>query len=208
MKKTLFTLAALAMIMVSCTQDNLEIEAQENRTFTVSAAMPEANDDAQTRVSLTPNAETGNYGLDLKWEAGDKLMLCFEQDGTFYHNDAPIVDSTISADGKTAQFVITIPTEIPANATFNLYGVYQKTNTRNETNGGYFIEGTKLYELENSEEECITLDKLGSSERGKARPMLYFSQTNIENSSEPTFAPFNLEHSGWMMALHFKNSKN
>ena len=63
MKKILFTLAALAMIMVSCTQDNLEIEAQENRTFTISAAMPEANDDAQTRVSLTPDAESGHYGL-------------------------------------------------------------------------------------------------------------------------------------------------
>ena len=81
MKKILFTLATLAMIMVSCTQDNLEIEAQENRTFSISAAMPEANDDAQTRVSLTPDAESGYYGLDLKWEADDKLMLCFEQDG-------------------------------------------------------------------------------------------------------------------------------
>lgn len=206
MKKTLFTLAALAMIMVSCTQDNIEIEAQENRTFTISAAMPEANDDAQTRVSLTPDAETGDYGLDLKWEEGDKLMLCFEQDGTYYHNDAPIVASTISADGKTAQFAITIPTEIPTDATFNLYGVYQKTNTWTETNGGYFKEGTKLYELENSEEQCITLDKLGFTGTGKARPMLYFSQTNIENSSTPAFATFNLQHSGWMMALHFKNS--
>ncbi len=208
MKKILFTLAALAMIMVSCTQDNLEIEAQENRTFIVSAAMPETNDDAQTRVSLTPDAESGYYGLDLKWEADDKLMLCFEQDGTYYHTDAPIVASTISADGKTAQFAITIPTEIPADATFNLYGVYQKTNTWSATNGGYFIADSKTYELENSEEDCITLDKLGSIGTGKARPMLYFSQTNIVNSSTPTFAPFNLEHSGWMMALHFKNSSD
>lgn len=205
MKYRLFTLALLAMIMVSCTQDNLEIEAQENRTFTISAAMPEANDDAQTRVSLTPDAESGYYGLDLKWEADDKLMLCFEQDGTYYHNDAPIVASTISADGKTAQFAITIPTEIPANATFNLYGVYQKTDTRDD-NGGYFKDGSMLYELENYEEQCITLDEMGSTGKGIARPMLYFSQADIVNSSTPTFAPFNLEHSGWMMALHFKNS--
>ena len=157
---------------------------------------------------LFRSAESGHYGLDLKWEADDKLMLCFEQDGTYYHNDAPIVASTISADGKTAQFAITIPTEIPANATFNLYGVYQKTNTWTETNGGYFKEGTKLYELEDKEEECITLDKLGSTGKGKARPMLYFSQTNIENSSTPAFATFNLQHSGWMMALHFKNSSD
>ena len=205
MKKILFTLAALAMIMVSCTQDNLEIEAQENRTFTVSAAMPEANDDAQTRVSLTPDAESGSYGLELKWENDDKLMLCFDHDGTYYHIDASIVPSSISNNGKSAQFTITIPTEIPANATFNLYGVYQKTDTRDD-NGGFFKEGTKTYELENSEEQEITLDKVSSSGVGKARPMLYFSQANIVNSSEPTFAPFNLQHSGWMMALHFKNS--
>ena len=155
MKYRLFTLALLAMIMVSCTQDNLEIEAQENRTFTISAAMPEANDDAQTRVSLTPNAESGYYGLDLKWEEEDKLMLCFEKDGTYYHNDAPIVASTISADGKNAQFTITVPSDIPTNASFCLYGVYQKENTWTETNGGYFKEGTMLYELENGEEECI-----------------------------------------------------
>lgn len=206
MKKTLFTLAALAMIMVSCTQDNLEIEAQENRTFTISAAMPEANDDAQTRVSLTPDAESGHYGLDLKWEADDKLLLCFEQDGTYYHNDAPIVGSSISNNGKSAQFTITVPSEIPTSATFSLFGVYQKENTWTATNGGYFKDGSMLYELENGEEQCITLDKMGSSEKGIARPMLYFSQANIENSSEPAIALINLKHSGWMMALHFKNS--
>ena len=206
MKKILFTLAALAMIMVSCTQDNLEIEAQENRTFTISATMPQANDDAQTRVSLAPDAETGNYGLDLKWETGDKLMLCFDKDGTYYYNDAPIVAGTISSDGKSAQFSITVPSEILADETFNLYGVYQKTNTWAEKNGGYFVDSTEKYELENQEEQCITLDILGKYETGKARPMLYFSQTNIVNSSKPEFAPFNLQHSGWMMALHFKNS--
>ena len=60
MKKKLFTLALLAMIMVSCTQDNLEIETDANRTITVSATMPKTDDDipktddvyAQTRVSL------------------------------------------------------------------------------------------------------------------------------------------------------------
>ena len=205
MKKTIFTLATFAMIMVACTKENLEIEAQENRTFTVSAAMPEANDNAQTRVSLTPDAESGSYGLELKWENDDKLMLCLDHDGTYYHIDASIVPSSISNNGKSAQFTITIPTEIPANETFNLFGVYQKTDT-GDNNGGYFKDGSKLFELENGEEQCITLDKMGSSEKGIARPMLYFSQANIENSSEPAIAPINLKHSGWMMALHFKNS--
>lgn len=204
MKKTIFTLATFAMIMVACTKENLEIEAQENRTFTVSAAMPEANDNAQTRVSLTPDAESGSYGLELKWENDDKLMLCLDHDGTYYHIDASIVPSSISNNGKSAQFTITIPTEIPANETFNLYGVYQKTDTR-VNNGGYFKDSSMFYELENGEEQCITLDKMGDG-KGIARPMLYFSQANIENSSEPAIAPINLKHSGWMMALHFKNS--
>ena len=63
------------MIMVSCTQDNIEIEQEDNRTFIVSAAMPKA-DDAQTRVSLTPDAEYNwllLYGQKLA--AGESIVV-------------------------------------------------------------------------------------------------------------------------------------
>ena len=208
MRKTLFTLAALAMIMVSCTQDNIEIEQEDNRTFIVSAAMPKA-DDAQTRVSLTPDAETANFGLDLKWEEDDKLMLCFEQDGTYYHNDAPIVASTISDDGKTAQFAITVPSEISANATFDCEVVYQKPNSYGgaNSNGGFFesVDGVSKFKLVNRADQGVTLDKPGSTQSGIMRPMVYDYKKGITKNG---FGNINLKHSGWVMALHFKNTSS
>ena len=63
------------MIMVSCTQDNIEIEQEDNRTFIVSAAMPKA-DDAQTRVSLTPDAEYNWLPLyGQKLAAGESIVV-------------------------------------------------------------------------------------------------------------------------------------
>lgn len=140
----------------------------------------------------------------MKWENAEKLYLNFKYNETFYRTNAPIVPESISADGTKASFTVTIPTEIPEGATFDLYGVYQKESTWDENNGGYFEKGenNNVYICENREEECITLDKMGSTQTGIARPVLTFKQTGITAS---TIAPIALEHRGWMMALHFKN---
>lgn len=107
MKKLLFTLAALAMLMASCTQDNWDVEqsatANDTRTFTVKATMPQSTPD--TRVSLEADDNTP-YGIVLKWEANDVLKLCFEYNGQFIYKDAPIVGSSISADGLRAKLLL------------------------------------------------------------------------------------------------------
>jgi hypothetical protein len=89
--------------------------------------MTSPEDDAATRVSLTPDSGTPR-GLLLQWETTDKLMLCFEYNATYYHVDANIDPASISANGKSANFTFDIPSDIPSDATFNLYVVYQKTN--------------------------------------------------------------------------------
>ena len=66
------------------------------------------------KVSLS----ISGLNMDMKWETGDKLMLNFKYNGSYYKADAPIVPASISGDGKTAQFTITVPSEIPADATF------------------------------------------------------------------------------------------
>lgn len=203
MQKTVITLATIALIAAGCTQEDLQITPAPH-TVAVAVAFP--GDETPARVSLQPDAGTGsNQGLVLKWEAGDKLLLNFEHNGAYYPADAPIVDTSISADGKRAQFTITVPSQIPPGATFNLYGVYQRTDTYNH-NGGYFIAGTNTYQAENVEEQNITLNQLGTLQRGKTSPMLYFSQTGIANTPTPAVGEINLTHAGWIMAIHFKNS--
>jgi len=167
--------------------------------------MTSPEDNAATRISLTPDSGTP-HGLILKWETTDKLMLCFEYNANYYHVDANIDPNSISTSGKTANFTFSIPTQIPPDATFNLYVVYQKTNGNN-SDGGRFRPGTKIYDLEKTEKDCITLDQLNpTTQRGIPRPMLYFQKANIANTASPDIGTIKLVHAGWIMALHFKNN--
>lgn len=210
MRKILFTLAALAMLATSCTQDDWEVEqnlvAKEPRTFTVAASMPQST--PNTRVSLEADGTTP-HGIVMKWEENDVLKLCFEYNGDFFYKDATIVPNSISGDGLTAVFAIDVPDEIGDN-NFNVYGVYQKKGegyfdgAEVDLNDAHarFEEGTKNYILNAYEEGGITLDKNPQGDnRLMTHPMLYFSQENTN-----TIATINLKHSGWMIALHFKNS--
>ncbi len=201
MKNKLSIIAALfALILTGCAKENLETEV-EPKMVTVSVTMTSPEDDVATRVSLTPDSGTP-HGLILKWETTDKLMLCFEYNANYYHVDATIVPGSISANGKSANFNFTIPTEIPSDATFNLYVVYQKTNGDN-SDGGCFRPNTKIYDLEKYESTYITLNQPTSN--NNPRPMLYFQKRNITNTDNPAIGPITLIHAGWIVALHFKN---
>ncbi len=218
MKTKLLIIAALfAFILTGCAMDNLEIESRpepEPKIVTVSVTISSPDDyvipksGADTRVSLTPNSETP-HGLILQWETTDKLMLCFEyNDGTtthYYHVDAAIDPTSISANRKSADFIVAIPGAIPFGENFNFYVVYQKTNS-DSADGGCFRPNTKIYDLEMHESICLTLDKPISNQRGISRPMLYFSKTNITNTDDPAIGPISLTHAGWIIALHFKNN--
>jgi hypothetical protein len=200
MKTKLSIIAALfALILTGCAKEN-----RDPKMVTVTVSMTSPEDDAATRVSLTPDSGTPQ-GLILKWETTDKLMLCFEYNANYYHVDANIDPGSISANGKTADFNFTIPTQIPSGANFNLYVVYQKTNG-NSTDGGYFRPNTKIYDLEKNESTYITLNQ--PTNNSNPRPMLYFQKTNIANTATPDIGPINLIHAGWIMAIHFKNNSS
>ena len=206
MRKIFFTLAALAMLATSCSQHDWEVDqnvvVNETRTYTVAATMPQST--PNTRVSLEADGTTP-HGIVMKWEENDVLKLCFEYNGGFFYNDAVIVPSSITGDGLTAVFTIDYPAEIGDN-NFNVYGVYQKKGEGEQFNDKHasFEEGTKNFILSPYEESAITLDKnpLGDNQL-MTHPMLYFSQENVN-----TIATINLQHSGWMIALHFKNSSS
>ena len=210
MRRILFTFAALAMLMASCTQDNWEVEqnavANHARTLTVKATMPQSA--PNTRVSLEADGTTP-HGIVMKWEENDVLKLCFEYNDELFYKDATIVPSSITGDGLTAVFTIDYPVEIGDN-NFNVYGVYQKKGEDYFPEGyehlndahARFEEGTKNYILNVVEEMGTTLDENSYGDNQlMTHPMLYFSQENIS-----TITSIDLQHSGWMIALHFKNT--
>ena len=201
MKKFNFILAALVMLAAGgCSKQEFKEAVQQNNTriITINASLPSV--DSQTRTTLAQDGE----GLVMKWENTDKLYLNFKYGGNFYRADAPIKAASISSDKRQASFTVTLPSAIPDGAAFDLYGVYQKESTWGENDGGYFEKGknNNVYVFENGEEQCITLDKMGTTQSGIARPAVTFKQIGITATS---MAPIVFEHLGWMMALHFKN---
>ncbi len=201
--KLLVLLSALSLLTFGCSRENMEPEQEEAKGMTLEVSMV-----AEPRIAVNPDDSTTPFSLSLKWEDVDQLMLCFKCNGSYYHNKAALIPGTLNSDGKTAKFALTVPKEIPVGAQFDLYGVYQKTND-NPADGGAFLPGTAKYRLEQEEKVCITLDKTGKDDAhkylGKIRPMLYFIKTGLQNNNT-TSIRLALQHSGYVMAMHYKNT--
>ena len=206
MKKFYLTLAALALIAAGCSNQEMTEAVQNSnaRIITLQASMPETTDEASaTRATYESDGKPVS-GVVMKWTADDKLKLCFKKGAAYYHKDATIVPGSISADGKTAKFTWEMPTEIGAGDTFDFYAVYQRPYM-DETYGGVFEAGTANYKLVSEDYFGVTLDKGGERGNGIINPMLLFSRTGITKAGLNTLT-LDLAHTGWIMALHLKNS--
>lgn len=200
MKYKIFSFfAALTLLMTGCAKDEAgeNHETRESRIITVAATLP--NDGPQSRISLHKDSDTPAHAIQLYWENDDKLMLCFSYNSRYYYADATIIPSSITdGNGKTARFAFSLPEEIPTNATFRLGVIYQETDGSNQ-NGGHFEEGTLRYIPESKEHYCFRLDKDGDN---RIRPILRATQ---ENATVATLSEIELEHLGFVVALHLKN---
>ena len=209
MKKFNFTLAALALIAAGCSNQDFTEAVQENRennprTITLQTSMPEITDDTPATRTTYESDGAEISGIVMKWETTDKLKLCFKHGDACYHKDADIVPGGISADGKTATFMLTVPTEIPAADAFDFYAVFQK-KCPSQSYGCKFEEGTANYEFERHEENNVTLDKTGNGGCGIINPMMLFSRPGVTAARLSTLK-LDFAHTGWVMALHLKNS--
>ena len=209
--KMKLTFAALALIAAGCSNEELT-EAVQNgqdsnaRVITLQAAMPETTDEAPaTRVTYESDGATVS-GVVMTWRNTDKLQLCFKYGGRYYHKEAAIVPSSISADRKQATFTIEIPAAIPASAAFDFYAVYQQ-NRRGKSASGCFYPGTPNYKFEWGEEQNVTLDHTGSNawNNGIINSVLLYSRTNVTQAELGTLK-LDLAHTGWIMAVHLINA--
>ena len=206
MKKFNFILAALVMLAAGCSKQEFKEAVQENHTsvITLQATMPKTTDEeSATRATYESDGATVS-GIVMKWTATDKLKLCFKKGGSYYHKDAEIDAASISTDGKTATFTWEMPDEINDGDTFDFYAVYQRKHPI-DAGSGYFNNGTTNYEIVTDENYNVTLNQTGTYGAGIINPMLLFSAKNTTKAQLGTLK-LNLEHIGWLMALHLKNS--
>ena len=186
-------MASLLLFVAGCEKESLLVHQPEknpgtpavgSRTLTLSAEMP--NNGPTTRIALT---QVGKR-IDMAWEAGDVLQLCFVQGATKIKRWVEV--NNISADGKKASFSIGIPDEIVVGS-FDLYGVY----------GGLG--------LSESDPTIALLPGIGGagslsalSEREDA--MLIFSSIGIQTSEPQVSVTF--RHLGALFCITLKNNNS
>ncbi|MFV0397409.1 MAG: hypothetical protein ACK5JU_05285 [Bacteroidales bacterium] len=186
-------MASLLLFVAGCEKESLLGHQPEknpgtpavgNRTLTLSAEMP--SDGPTTRIALT---QVGKR-IDMAWEMGDVLELCFVQGIRKVKSMASV--SSISPDGKKASFTIGIPDGI-TEGTFDLYGVY----------GG---NG-----LSNDDPTIAVLPGIGgpgslSSLSDREDAMLIFSSLGIQTSNPQVSVTF--RHIGALFCITLKNENS
>lgn len=131
MKKIVLTLAVLAMLFASCTQENITEPQPEARTVRVSATIPSTTETRTTFYDGTWD-NTHGYGFKVKWAVGDKFsILCWQGDDATHWGDListknntgnvteakgeilyTLQAEDISPDGRTVNFNFNIPTQL------------------------------------------------------------------------------------------------
>ena len=205
--KVKLTFAALALMAAGCSnQEFTTVQEDANNSpcvITLQASMPQLTDEAATRATYESDGEAVS-GVVMKWTDADKLKLCFKHGGNCYHKDATIVPGSISADGKEAKFTWEMPAEIGDGDAFDFYAVYQR-KIRNSDSNSTFKDGTTEFKIDSEEYQNVSLNQTGEYGDGIINPMLLFSAKNTTKDGLGTLK-LNLAHTGWIMALHLKNS--
>lgn len=180
MRKILSTLAILAILFASCTQ-NEPIEQPKTRVLHVVATTSEPSD---TRLTAEDNEGT----IRFSWEVNDVIHLAFVQGKTQKSADAAV--TSVSADGKTAYFDVVVPQEITGNFTLYAYRGY-------ELKGDYYVAAARLQPSPG--DFAKTLDEQRKLVSAWAKQNVAYDPT-----ATPTVKlPF--KHIGAMMTLKIKN---
>lgn len=134
MKFRIFFFAAIALITASCNNETIEPgtvvkDKPKNQVLNITASFEEP---AETRAYLEETGTTVIKAIGFRWETTDEIQFCFEQGGTADKNTANV--TAVSADGKTAQFTVTVPAGIDVGNPYTLYA-YRSSRKSEITTG-------------------------------------------------------------------------
>ena len=125
--KLLLILAAVSLIFAGCAKDEL-IEQPQPRVMRFTATVEEP---ADTRATLE---ETDAGAIRFKWETTDIIQMAFVQGDIKKTANATV--TSVSADGRTAQFSVEVPDEITGD--FTLYA-YRSSRSDSYTEGSELL---------------------------------------------------------------------
>jgi hypothetical protein len=177
-------IAAVLLTSAGCSHEeifdrNSPGEKLEGRVITLTASMPE--EPSATRLTLTPGAE--EYpNINLAWEDGDEVQFCLVQGATKVKQIVTVEESSISNNGKTAQFSILL--DDLSDAPFDIYGIY---------GGELQSDPAKAY-----------IPASTPKELAEVTPVLTLSQTEVNPSSPAINAPF--VHLGSLLCVSVQNT--
>lgn len=181
----------LLMLITGCSEDVVTIEqpikAYGNKTILVKAQMP--NDNPNTRLAMTQN----ELDVILTWEEGDRIHLVFVDGTTVVQQTVTI--GTITNDGRTASFEISLPQEIfnGEGETFDLYGIYGDISFSDE-------EGEENLAVLPSNPWSGTLSEV----QDKEIVLIRFAETAI-NKEAPDIS-VNFQHVGSLFKIYLENT--
>lgn len=125
MKYKLFFLAAVAFILASCSNNEIVVPDEnvlnvktEQQVLHITASFEES---VETRATLEESGTTLIKSIIYKWQTTDKIQFSFVQSGLLNPITAEANVTSVSADGRTAQFTVPVPTEIDRTAEYKLY---------------------------------------------------------------------------------------
>lgn len=161
MTKKILYLATIATIVLfgACNnEDNLP-----KATPTISLTASVAEDGANTRVSLTQEADTRT--IQVRWQVNDEIELAYVQDATKEKKTATV--TSISNEGRTAHFDIPLPTTLTGE--FTLYGVYG--------GGGIDVAGANpVIKLPTGAGSATSLNGAAESVQSRKDAVIYFEK--------------------------------
>lgn len=197
MKFRIFFFAAIALITASCSNETIEpgrmVDLKpDNQVLHITASFEEP---AETRAYLEETGTTVIKAIGFRWETTDEIQFCFEQGGTTDKNTANV--TAVSADGKTAQFTVTVPAGIDAGNPYTLYA-YRSSRKSDKTAGSVLdpVDPTiAILPLQQFDYLATLTDQ--------AAVFSIWSKKVIEPAT--TTISLSFQHLGSMMTLHLKN---
>jgi len=197
MKFKLFFYTAIALVVAGCSSETIEpgddLTAEpEDQVLQVTASFEEP---AGTRGYLEEAGATIIKSIGFRWETTDEIQFCFEQDETKYSNTANV--TSVSADGRTATFTLTVPAGIDTGNAYTLYA-YRSSRKSDKTAGSVLDPADPTIAILPLEQ----FDYLATL-TDQATVFSIWSKKVIEPAT--TTISLSFQHLGSMITLHLKN---
>jgi len=188
---SLIALLACVVLLTSCEEDI------EKRQVAFTATMP-SDDLSSSRLGSIINGVPAADGFNLRaqWQDGDKIQSFVRQDGKVYQVESPAEISSISSDGKTCSFMITLPKSVNSDKDYDIIGV---TGVETQIDGSNVIalcnlkrEGSERFD----EEFPMWFACKKGSNQAKFRHLCTYEVLNVNNVSD---ANITFKHSGFQV---------